>query len=774
MPGDEIRPESLGPRLGTPRQNGTWSGRLKAIMPAPVYGGTDSEASENYTIYREYRDTYETYRKDMADDWAFARHGRHWTDAEIAELATNGQAPIVFNHAGRILEQYAARVAGRVAQSTVLPRVAGTIELAEVLGDILKYIYHISRMTTLSPAVVMESLGRGSSNAFVYFDQNADYGRGDVVIGHPSAFEILWDPSLRDPLGETAEHVLVSGLRAKALLAQQYPEHREAIESAAPDYHDEDYQSIDRGSPLNQRGWAWGDTIRRNRDQVRFICRYTRILQEHLMLEDPLTGDAMALLPATEEREARRMAAEWDAMIGREFPDSAGVEIPIRRVNVWRVREVKSLTTVGTRSKRKSDYGGYLIEDRVVPISRYPIVPFFNNFDGSPFSQSEVRILKSPNEFFNKMMSLGVKQATGLASGGKVLVHEGSGAYEEMQQKAGKPNAVIRWRGEQPWQKPELMPPAPFSEAPITLAQLAQRFMDSTSGMFQELQGAGGEARESARLRSIRNEESSQRPDQKLKAIEAAWGVVGEVAIEMAQAAYRGPKVFSISDTANEIRTMAVNQAGPNGARVHRTFSGREVMGSLNAGRYGVVVAPGSTKPTSRGERFEEAITLRTAGVPIPNDVILEAWDHPKAREVAARMGEMEQMGQKIQQLQQQLEESERRRITAETETDRARRAKELEQTRGDLETLMAQFKARLTTIESRVESGAVRAQADIRIAQADAERTIRAAEEAATAEPTGSPGSRPRGRGNRGKNERASGKAARTTGGGARGRSRA
>lgn len=757
MPGDEIRPASLGPRVGSTARNGTWNGRLKAIAPAPVYGGTDSQASENYLIYREYRDVYDqSYRRDMADDWAFARHGRHWTDPEIAELAANGQAPIVFNHAGRILEQYTARVAGRLPQMTVLPRVAATIEIAEVLGDVLKYIQHISRLGVTGPEIVMEMLGRGSSNALVYWDPNADSGRGDVVIAHPSSLECMWDPSLRDPLGETAEHAVVSGLRAKTLLAQQYPEHREAIESAAPDYHDEDYVSIDRGSPANQRGFAWGDIGRRNRDQVRVIDRFTRILQDHLLLEDPLTGEAMALLAATEEKTARELAADWDAMIRREFPDSAGVEIPIRKVGVWRIREVTSLTTSAGISRRGGDYGGYLLTDRVLPISRYPLIPFFNNFDGSPFSQSEVRILKSPNEFFNKMMSLGVKQATGLASGGKVLVHEDSGAYEEMQQKAGKPNAVIRWRGDQEWQRPSLMAPAPFSEAPISLASLAQRFMDSTSGMFQELQGAGADSRESARLRAIRNEESSQRPDLKLRAIEAAWAVVGEVAIEMAQTAYRGPKVFSISDQAAEIRSMTVNQAGPRGTRVHRTFDGREVMGSLNTGRYGVVVAPGSTKPTSRAERFEEAMTLRTMGA-VDNLAVLETWDSPKAREIAGRMSEIAQAQQAVQGLQGQLQESERRRFVAENETARARERTELEQLRGDIETELARFKTELGAMRQAVERGVVRAEAEIRVAEGAARNAIRAAEAAATAEPTGSPGLRPRGRGKGGKNERAS-----------------
>ena len=702
------------------------------IAPGSL-GRANNEADENYRIYRSYRDDYSGYRTDMSDDWAFGRLNQQWTDAEVAELKANKQPPLVFNDVGRIGEQLVAMLAGQIPRWAVLPRTAGARDAAEVLHDRLSYVFDISDGRQLQQDVLTDMVFMGTGAIQVFFDPNEDHGAGDIKIGRVHPLELYVDPCMRDRLADTAENVVISKLVSRSFAASLAPHMLKDIEKAPADHSDEDYMSTVRAMTFGQRSWAYGDRVKTERDQLRIIDRYTKVLVPHLEIRDPMTGERLAVLPKKEEKKAREFSERWDAIIRKQYPESEGVEIPIREVNVWQVRQVMSLSTKGTKPGKP---GGLILHDRVLPITRYPVVPFFNRFSGNPFAESEVRGLKSPQEFKNKMMSLLVKQATGAASGGKALIHENSGpAYEDMIAEGAKPNGVIRWQGD-PHHRPEFVPPMPMTDGIFQLVFQGGKFMDAISGMFTELQGAPTGERESARLRAIRNEEAGRRPDMKLASVESAMSAVGKLVIEFVQHFDQGPKIFHMSDRAGQIRTLALNQMSqdPNFASLpaHQVLDGRTLYGDINAGQYDVVVVPGSTKPTNRSERLEEILTLAAAGH-ADTQAVLERYDAADAPEILERMSNISQLSSQLQGMQQQLQESERRRYTAENETDSARRQKELEQFRGDLAEVEARLNVQVKSIEQKVRNAADQNMNDMRVVLQDLQTAIRAAKEEMT-----------------------------------------
>ena len=115
--------------------------KTRAIGPEM---GTDTQADENFLVYREYRGAYRGYHVQMEEDWEFARLGMQWTEDEVQALKANGQAPIVVNQLRRIVEQYIAMMAGRAPRWRVVPRVAGATEVANILSDLLSYNWDIS------------------------------------------------------------------------------------------------------------------------------------------------------------------------------------------------------------------------------------------------------------------------------------------------------------------------------------------------------------------------------------------------------------------------------------------------------------------------------------------------------------------------------------------------------------------------------------------------------------------------------------------------------
>ena len=654
----------------------------------------------------------------MDSDWSFAS-GMQWTDEEVEALAKNGQAPHIFNHLRRIAEMYTSQMSGKAPKWQVSPRLAASRHVAAVLSEILSFIWEESHGNIILQQVINDMIIRGTGCLGVAFDQMADYGRGDIRLRYVSPMTVFWDPSTRDILGRDAEHVVNSQLVGKSRLAQMYPEHAKLIEACSPDLMDEDYQAHVNSNPLGLHGFADGDRKKEDRQVLRLIDRFTKITAPYLLITDPITGESVDLIPKSDEAKARDMVARIDAELRKASPNSPGLSVPVQEVNVCRVRQVTSITS---RAEARTSYakngvpGGEILVDQVLPISEYPLVPIFNGgtFSGNPFPASEVRDLKGPQEFVNKMFSLLTKSATGTASGGQWMVHEESGATEEIEEKGSLPNAIIKWSGS-PELEPKKTPPSPMPQGHFALIEKAEQIMDSVSGMFAGLQGEGGGDRESARIRAIRQEESGKRPDLKLRGIEAAISLLGGVAVEMVQSFYTGRKVFHISDTAGKMRELVLD-SGANAM----DLDGQRIYGSVNVGAYGVQVTPGSTRPTNRQSKLSEALEFKALGL-VDTAAVAEMLDDPMLAEAAARMSESARYEQQIQQLDDQVRSLDRKLQIQETENTNARKSVEVAQFQATLEKKLTAFERRLMTMEKNVGVEAGRAIDAARRAQSDA-----------------------------------------------------
>lgn len=705
--------------------------KTRAIGPEM---GTDTQADENFLVYREYRGAYRGYHVQMEEDWEFARLGMQWTEDEVQALKANGQAPIVVNQLRRIVEQYIAMMAGRAPRWRVVPRVAGATEVANILSDLLSYNWDISGGDLILQQVIGDSLIRGVGAAMAYMDPNSDYGRGDIKIAYVHPRTLYFDPSMRDPLAKDSEHAIISQLISKSRLAQMYPSRVADIEKAGIDHTDEDYVATSKAPADGQYGWAAGDKLKRSREQLRVIDRYTKILMPHLMVMHPVSGDPIDLVPKHEEKRIKELIDLTNLAIKAQYPEARDISIDqyeIRELNVPRIRQVVSMTT----DPNENNYtrrlpGGAVLTDQILPISRYPVVPFYNIFCGNPFGIGEARDLRSVQEFVNKMFSLLVKSATGIASGGQWIVPKESGAMEEVEEKGSMPNAIIGYAGG-PQNAPVKTAPGNLPAGHFNLIAKAEEIMDSVSGMSAQLQGAPIGDRESAALRGMRNAEATRRPDQKLKGVEMGLSELGQVVLEMDQRFYVDKKIFHISDTAGDLLQMSIDPRGQNGPML-TGLDGDAIYGSINVGAYQVKVSPGSTRPTNRIERLEESLKLRQMGL-ADAQAVAEYIDDPKLKASALRLNEISQLQQQIQAQETQLSELKKRASVAENESLNARKAVDIAQHNAQLETLEAAFKRRLDGIEKRVAimAGTMTGKMDAerRVAEVQAKSAVQQAE---------------------------------------------
>ncbi len=694
--------------------------KTKAIGP---HVDEKNLAYENWEIYSETRSMYTGYHNEQESDWAFAA-GLQWNTEDRAALAANGQAPLVFNHLRRIVEQYTSLMAAAAPSWNVVPRLAGSRPMAAIHADILSYIWEQSDGNRVLQEGIRDMITRGTANLRAYWDPYADYGRGDLRFEFLPSSCTYWDVSSRDFLGSDAEYVVWSQLVGKSRLAQKYPEHRKMIEEAAPDHADEDARGHDRFNAWGTKGYAAGDSLKADRDQLRIITRYVKIQQPHIVILDELSGEPVDVVPSNREGEIRDLVASVNAQLRGASATAEEITVRTQEVQLCRIREITSVTTAGRRYKwdRMPERSGVVLADQIMPISRYPIVPLHNpsTHVGNPFPASEVRDIKGVQEFINKMMSLTTKAATGVASGGQWLVHLESGATDEIEEKGNLPNAQINWSGP-PELAPTKIPAIPLPEGHFAMIAKAEQIMDSVSGMNAALQGQS-DGRESARVRAIRNEEAGRRPDLKVRGLESAISALGRVMLEMSQHVYTDRKVFSISDAAGELRQVVID-SGQNLV----DMDGQRLLGNINTGQYHVQVVPDSTKKPQRERIFGEAMELASIGF-IDNQAFSQLVDNPILAEAADRMSQAKQAQQTIAQLQKHVSDMERRLEIERNETRRAKERAEVAQFDSALDkqinSIVRSFDKKVGTMETQLRELAAGVQSTV-----EAERKIAIAE---------------------------------------------
>jgi hypothetical protein len=125
--------------------------------------------------------------------------------------------------------------------------------------------------------------------------------------------------------------------------------------------------------------------------------------------------------------------------------------------------------------------------------------------------------------------------------------------------------------------------------------------------------------------------------------------------LDLLQSFYTEQRVIQITDFQNpdQSRTpMTINEETATG----------EVINNITLGEYDVAITTAPSRDTFNDSQFAEAISLRTAGVQVPDDAIIEYSHLAQKDELAKRVREMMGQGEpteeemQMQQMVQQLE----------------------------------------------------------------------------------------------------------------------
>jgi len=356
---------------------------------------------------------------------------------------------------------------------------------------------------------------------------------------------------------------------------------------------------------------------------------------------------------------------------------------------------IKAVTVPTTRVKMCSIMGDKLLYERILPIEHYPIVFFMNMHTRTPYPMSDVRMVKSLQEYINKTRSLIVAHAT-TSTNTKVLIPSGSIDMEDFENKWAQPGVAIECDFDQG--QPVTVQPSPLPNELYSNEQTAKNDIDHQLGLYEMMMGNSQVAPNTYKATISIDEFGQRKMKSKLMDIEVGLKRLGEIAIPMMQQLYKEEKLVRLLRPNNSVSEFAINKKlyDDKGQLVN-------TINRLDVGKYDVIVVTGSTLPTNRYAQLEMYMDAYKNGI-IDKQEVLKKTEVFDMEGVLERGDVIAQLQSQLQQAQESIKKLQGDLQTREREAYHAKQKAEIEKFKAGLDSTSTKAKAAGTVFEKRLD----------------------------------------------------------------------
>ena len=544
---------------------------------------------------------------------AFYR-GEQWDDYDMQELDDQGRPALTINTILPTINAVLAEQSSKKADIQFKPRGGGEQEVADVLTQVYAYIADYNKLDWVEQQVFSDGLIQDRG----YFDVRVDFTehiQGEITIEAKDPIDILIDPDAKqyDPRtwNEIFETKWMSIDEIEETYGQQQADKLRMLAETGTtlgadsmEFEEERYGDTDEynygqqysGDPENAR------MLR----SIRVIERQYYKLDDCMFYVDPVTGDK------------RKVPNHWSKKKKEEFADEYALEMVTKKMR--RVRWTVTADSV-------------VLFDDFSPYDHFTIVPYFPYFRrGKPFGM--VRNLLSPQEQLNKISSQELHIVNTTANSGWI-VESGSLSgmtADDLEEHGAETGLVLEYnRGSTP---PGKIPPNQIPTGLDRIAQKASNNIKQISGIGDAMLGQTSPELSGVAIKSLENRGSLmlQVP---LDNLAKTRQYLAEKVLGMIQTYYTEERVIQITDESDPFKPrkkLRVNQMTPAG----------EIINDLTLGDYDVIVGTAPARDNFDEMQFAEAIELRSAGVPIPDDMIVEYSHLSRKADIAERIRQMQ------------------------------------------------------------------------------------------------------------------------------------
>lgn len=643
-------------------------------------------AKSQWDSYTRARDNGHEEFVHMAKKCDMYYRGEQWDEFDMQQLDDQGRPALTINTILPTINAVLGEQSTKKADIQFKPRGGGNQGIADVLTKVYQQIADNNKLDWVEAQVFSDGLIQDRG----YFDVRIDFSdhiQGEVKIEAKDPIDILIDPDAKHYDPRTWNEIFESKWMSldeveevygqdKADKLRMLAETGTTLGADSMEFEEERYGDTDEynygqqypGDPENAR------MLR----SIRVIERQYYRLKECMYYVDVVTGDM------------REIPYNWGKKKREDFAKRFGLDIMTKTV-----RKVRWTVTADT----------VVLYDDWSPYAHFTIVPYFPYFRrGKPFGM--VRNLLSPQEQLNKITSQELHIVNTTANSGWIVENGSLSGMtaDDLEEHGAETGLVLEFnRGSTP---PAKIPPNQIPTGLDRLGQKASRNIKEISGITDAMLGQDSPEVSGVAIQQKQNRGSTmlQVP---LTNLAKTRQYLAEQILKLIQAYYTEERIIQITDEEDPYkprRPLRINQLSEEGT----------IINDLTIGEYDVVVTTAPARDNFDEMQFAEAIALRQAGVPIPNDMIVEYSHLSRKADVADRIRRMEGTApptpeqQQMQQFQMeaqirstQLEIAKLEAEVANLQTSAALNAAKTEQVGADPQLKIAELQ---TTLQSKRE----------------------------------------------------------------------
>ena len=749
----------------------------------------DAGIGESASIEEETRRLFELY-KNKRYDWEHQaredqeyRLGRQWTIEQEKTLRSRGQAPIVVNRIHPAVETAKALLTSNRPSFKVSPREDSDTKVANVLNQLLTYMYDVSDGRSQVRQAVDDYYVTGLGYLLCYQDGQADAGKGEVMFRAVDPFDVYVDPNSRDRMFDDAENIIVSRIFTKSQAKKLYPLYADAITSASGGGFETD--QVVTGRTDNTGIKFPGDvyTLEDNDEYVRGYERYYKIREVAYRIHEKYSGKEMRF---TEKEYEQYLSTEVGVLNGKVFEgpeqiqqakvnqgqqrdgilkqaadaidgeiEKAAEELEIQYIE--KEKELSELVEMGEMvpermeielgkmregiDKQVKDAYAQALESagqvenipdvemkvkaglvkegmiqvvpiavskikmcvvigethvfsRILPSSKYPIIPLCNLHTRTPYPLSDVRMVKGLQDYINKTRSLIIAHAT-TSTNMKVMIPAGSVDMAEFEQKWAQPGVGIEVDFDMG--QPVVASPVPLPNELYQNETTAKSDIDHQLGLYEMMMGNSQAAPQTYKATISLDEFGQRKIKSKLADIEAGLTRLAKVAIPLMQELYQMEKVFRVVQPNNSMSEYAINK------KLWDDKTGAiQVFNDVTVGAYDVVYVSGSTLPSNRYAELEFYMEAYKAGL-IDKQEVLKKTEVFDMEGVLQRTDIIGQLQQQLKAATEQLKDLKGDMQTLTRENVHLKQKVEVEKFKTGLDAVETKAKAAGSLFDSRL-----------------------------------------------------------------------
>jgi len=552
------------------------------------------------------------YMAQKCDDYY---QGEQWDADDESALENEGRPALTINTILPTINTILGEQSTRRADIQFKPRRGGDEEVAHTLNKLYMQISDNNKLDWVEQQVFSDGLimdGRG------YFDVRMDFSdhvEGEIRITAKDPLDILIDPDAKDSDPKTWNEVFETKWMTLDEIEEVYGKKKaerllfvaENGMSFGPD--SVEYQETRFGDTENNDdhfgAGVPGDEEYRNVKALRVVERQHKKLSRAFFFVDPNTGDQRQAPDAWSESKNKKFAKQYTLNL-------------ISKV----IRKIRWTVTCDQ----------VVLHDDWSPYNQFTIVPFFCYFRrGRPFGA--IRNLLSPQEQLNKIASQELHIVNTTANSGW-MVESGSlvgMTADDLEEHGAATGLVLEYaRGTNPPSKIQA------NQIPTGLDRIAQKAamnIKTISGVNDSMLGT-----DSAEVSGIAIQAKQNRGaimiQVPLDNLRKARQYLAEHVLNLIQTFYTEERVIQVTNEDDPMKPrepMVINQETPEGT----------IINDLTLGEYDVIVSTAPARDSFDEVQFAEALSLRQAGVVVPDDAIIEYSHLARKGELATRIRQM-------------------------------------------------------------------------------------------------------------------------------------